>query len=152
MFNGKLFREGGFHAWNLASCFYLRGHIVGSLKIKTFTGKSTRRVLLWVRGHGPRKINDDKPHFASRGCIHSPPLPLDLSARVIPAFIRSRRRGRNLYHVFPSRLSCMKRNIGLLPPGVIFNRLSIVIEWRLAALWIKCARSMGHEINTAPGI
>lgn len=50
-------------------------------------------------------------------------------------FIRSsirpsiRRKGRNLYHVFPSGLR-YEKEYRALSPGAIFNRLSIVVEWR----------------------
>lgn len=139
----------------IAMDFYSREHVVALLKIKTFTGKLwkhvERRVLLWTRGraHGSRKINDGKPPFRVTAAFIS--LSLSLSPSHFPyshhprvcSFVR--RKGRNLYHVFPSQLRYEKEYRVL---GAIFNRLSIVVEWKPAEIRIKCARSVGREINT----
>jgi len=109
-----------------------------------------------ARGHarGSRKINDGKPPFRVTAAFISLSL---FSHRTFPhshhprvcSFVRSfvRRKGRNLYHVFPSRLRYEKEYRVLLL-GAIFNRLSIVVEWRPVEILIKCARSVGREINT----
>lgn len=106
------------------------------------------RVLL-CRARGSRKINDDKPHFASR--LHSflplPPRCLSHLHRPSPpprlpfALVRpSVERGGIYITYFPPGLRYQKE-YRALSPGAIFNRLSIVVEWRPVVVLELSARA-----------
>jgi len=130
-----------------ASDFYPRGRAVASLKIKTFTGKSsgsTRRGESSFMSARPcSRFAENKrrqtPFRVAAAFISLPrPSPICITP-VLRSFVRSlvrsficpsvRRKGRNLYHVFPSGLR-YEKEYRALSSDAIFNRLSIVVEWR----------------------
>jgi len=137
------------------SDFYPRGHAVASVKIKTFTGKSfgsTRREESSFMSARPcsRFVENKRRQtpfrvvaafisfslpLASPICITPPAFVHSFVRSFVRPFIRSsirpsiRRKGRNLYHVFPSGLR-YEKEYRALSPTAIFNRLSIVVEWR----------------------
>lgn len=123
----------------LASDFYSRGHAVASLKIKTFTGKSsgsTRRGESSFMSARPcsrfaeNKRRQTLFRVAAAFISLSLPSPICITPRLRSFVCPSiRRKGRNLYHVFPSGLR-YEKEYRALSPGAIFNRLSIVVEWR----------------------
>lgn len=137
-----------------ASDFYSRGHAVASLKIKTFTGKSsgsTRRGESSFMSARPcSRFAENKrrqtPFRVAAAFISLLPLPLPSLICIAilpfppPSFVRSSihpfvrpsdERGGIYITYFPLGLRYEKEYLAL-SLGTIFNRLSIVVEWRLA--------------------
>lgn len=125
-----------------ASDFYSRGHAVASLKIKTFTGKSSgstqrgerKRESSFMSARPCSRFAENKrrqtPFRVAAAFISPspPPPPICINPRLrSPVRPSVRRKGRNLYHVLLSGLR-YEKEYRALSPGTIFNRLSIVVE------------------------
>lgn len=145
-----------------ASDFYSRGHAVASLKIKTFTGKnsgSTRRGESSFMSARPcSRFAENKrrqtPFRVAAAFISSPSRLLFASPP--PSFVRPSvrpfvERG-GIYITYLPPGSDMKRNIACFRLARYSIDFQLLSNGDPSRSRIKCARSVGHETNTAPGI
>lgn len=127
-----------------ASDFYSRGHAVASLKIKTFTGKSSgstqRGKSSFMSARPCSRFAENKrrqtPFRVAAAFISLHPRRLPFASPP-PSFARSFRpsvrppveRG-GIYITYFSPGLRYEKEYRALSPDTIFNRLSIVVEWR----------------------